>query len=79
VRTPLPPDGKVSLAVRLVLARLRQARLQRQLRSAIETLKAMPVDDQITANGNLAELYLQIRESDGEVRELETLVVRGAP
>lgn len=78
VRTPLPPDGKFSLAVRLVLARLRQARLQRQLRSAIETLKAMPVDDQIAANGNLAELYLQIRESDGEVRELETLVMRGA-
>jgi DNA primase len=76
-RTPLPPEGKTSLAVRLILARLQQARLQRQLRSAIETLKAMPADDQLAANQNLGGLYLQIKETDGEVRDLETQVLRG--
>jgi DNA primase len=76
-RTPLPPEGKTSLAVRLILARLQQARLQRQLRSAIETLKEMPSEDQLAATDNLGGLYQRIRETDGEVRELETLVLRG--
>ncbi len=76
-RAPLPPEGKTSLAVRLILARLQQARLQRQLRSAIETLKAMPADDQLAANQNLGSLYLQIKEMEGEVRDLEMLVLRG--
>jgi DNA primase len=76
-RMPLPAEGKTSLAVRLILARMEQARLQRQLRSAIETLKAMPADDQLTANENLGGLYQRIKETDGEVRELETMVLRG--
>lgn len=77
-RTPLPPEGKTSLAVKLILARLEQARLQRQLRSAIETLKEMPAGDQLAANENLGGLYQRIKETDGEVRELETAVLRGS-
>jgi CHAD domain-containing protein len=65
--------------VRLILARMEQARLQRQLRSAIETLKAMPADDQLAANENLGGLYQRIKETDGAVRDLEMLVLRGSP
>lgn len=76
-RTPLPPEGKTSLAVRLILARLEQARLQRQLRSAIETLKGMPAEDQLAANQTLGSLYLRIKETEGAVRDLETQVLKG--
>lgn len=76
-RTPLPPDGKISLAIRLILARLQQARLQRQLRSARDALREMPSDDQLAATASLDGLNRQIKETDGEVHELETLVLRG--
>jgi hypothetical protein len=76
-RTPLPPEGKTSLAVRLILARIQQARLQRQLRSAIDTLREMPSGDQLAATENLGGLYQRIKETDGEVRDLEMLVLRG--
>jgi DNA primase len=77
-RTPLPAEGKTSLAVRLILARMEQARLQRQLRSAIETLPGMEAEDQLAATENLRSLNARIKETDGEVRDLETMVMRGS-
>jgi hypothetical protein len=39
----------------------------------------MPADDQLAANENLGGLYQRIKETDGAVRDLEMLVLRGSP
>jgi hypothetical protein len=74
---PPPPDGKLSLAVKLHLARLRHARLQVQLARATQLLGTMASEDQAAMASNLATLTQEKLAVDAELRSLQQLVLQG--
>jgi DNA primase len=74
---PLPPDGKLSVAVQLHLTRLREVRLRTHLQRAQQTLEAMSSTDQVEAAGSILQLAAQKSEIERELRRLEDLVHKG--
>jgi DNA primase len=70
---PLPEDDKLSVAVDLHLARIRQARLDAQYRRAAKVLEDMAAEDRVNAIMNLAALMTERHTLD---QQLEQLSVR---
>jgi DNA primase len=75
-RSPLPPEGKVSIAVRLYLARLRQVRVQSELADARQHLAAMERDDQASMLHALVKLTEAKHAADQDLRELHQVAIK---
>lgn len=76
---PLPPDGKVSVGVKLHLARLAQTRLHAQLARATELLQSMPPEDQASAAESITSLMQEKRRVDEEIARLQGISPRPLP
>lgn len=76
LRVPLPPEGKVSIAVHLYLARLKQVRVQSQLTEARQHLQEMAPADQARVLADLRKLTEQKHEADQELRRLHQAALK---
>lgn len=74
---PLPPEGKTSVAVAYHLARLRQFRIQADLRQAQQALTEIAAGDRAAVTAAVGRLTVERQEIERSLDELSRQVIRG--